>query len=164
MTRSITLLTATLAALACAKQPQITPEQASREFTTAASVEQVVEAATAALRDMQFYSHATRSDGTVVIPGRTISAEPGVITVHGEKVSHREVGTLVYYIGRIYWTVIDITVVEVADSIHVTIVPRREFSVHRRAARHSEPLSELEVALTLQLAKSIERALSKSNS
>jgi len=163
MTRSIPLLALVLAALACAKQPQISPEQASREFTTAASREQVVEAARAALRDWGFPSYAVGSDGTVVIPGTTISPELGAITVHGDKASHRELGNFAYS-GRISWTVIDITVVEAADSTHVTIVPTRYFSINRWAPRHPEPVGEIEVEMSLRLAKSIEKALSKNNS
>lgn len=165
MTRSIPLLALVLAALACAKQPQITPEQASTEFTTAASREQVVEAARAALRDMRFSSYTVGSDGTVVIPGRTISPELGVITIRGRKLSHRaEVGTLAYKVGPMYWTVINITVADMPDSTHVTIVPRRYFSVHSRARRQPEPVTEIDVEMSLRLAKSIERRLSKSNS
>jgi len=83
--------------------------------------------------------------------------------VHGEKVSQREVGNFAYS-GRISWTVIDITVVGVADSTHVTIVPTRYFSINRWAPRHPEPASEIEVEMSLRLAKSIEKALSKNNS
>jgi hypothetical protein len=163
MTRSIPVPALVLAALACAKQPQISPEQARREFTTAASREQVVEAARAALRDWGFSSHAVGSDGTVVIPGRPISAELGAITVHGEKVSHREVGEFPYS-GSMYRTVIDMTVVEVGDSTRVTIVPTRYFSPNRWAPRHPEPVGDIEVEMSLRLAKSIEKALSKNNS
>ena len=170
MTRSIPLPALVLAALACAKQPQISPEQARREFTTAASREQVVQTAISALSDMNFSSYAIGSDGTVLLsaryrnPGRPISAELGVITVRGTKLSHRALLETLFYKPARYWTEINITVADMPDSTHVTIVPSRYFSVGRRAPRQPEPVTEIEVEMSLQLARSIERSLSKSNS
>jgi len=143
--RSIAWVAAVLiAALACAKRPEIAPEAGATQFTTTAPVPEVLDASVSALKR---WAHFSISRGrSHVYALHTQVYEMGPHPIPGAVFSFAERAAFV------------VAAEQVRDSTQVTIIPRRG------GARNWLPLGARELRLARRLSTRVQRELEQARS